>query len=957
MNKILSFGVGVMVLCGGLEAGGAESGLANWLAQYQWTLHGEKAEVVREPENGDFRIRSSASAGAAVLKSELIPLQGVSERQINAKFRLNARSYAKIYLRLRFFAGSGAPEGRAVDNSGTYVSIPFDMRYPAGEWQWMRLRFKPADGERFARVEIVAENGTCDFTVTRLECGPPSPRPLSPTWACDSVSGIDPLPHYTEPEEEVIPPLTEEIRRIVRERKPAKARVEVIDGRPRFTLDGEPFVPAFYNGCWFNPRLSQYGDFRRAGVHTFLLSVSSGRNLYGSGFWTGRDTYDFSELEKWLWRILCVDPKANIILYLGCEPYVEWGHENPDHVAADRDGKKAVVDFHTIRFGGKAPGKGERFGPSLVSEKFRRDSGNALRKLVEYLQTTDAGKAVIGYHLCGFSDGQFFDWDYGWKNQHIADYSPAGMASFRDWLRRRYGNRVELLRKAWNDPSVTFETAQRPTVKQIWTSDFLVDSQQVADHNRFASEGQAETVLSLAKTMREATKGNALIGTYYEDISGTVYNHGALKRYLESPYIDYLAGPADYRIRKGGYSGGVRNIFGSTLLHGKMYLTEQDWRSWCSGPNSPVENFAYGRAESPQEHNAMVRRESGMMIAFGLGTWWYDLAGKWFRDDRIMSGIAEAVKGFGTDLRSKGLPKADMGVFVSENSNFYHTLRTSEIMRSGITKQRVQLNTSGVPYRLYLMSDAGVKEIPRHKIYMFIDCIAMNAAQREFIEGLKRDGNTLIFIGTPGIIDLEKPYTATALNGREREKSRQAIEALTGIRLKDFKGMPAAYTLPVKHELLQGTGDRLALPLTYAFMGIDFPQDGVPVFAVDDKTCKPLATFADGSSVSVAVRDFENYRIVYSAVPVLSDAFLNRIASAGGAWTAAQPGDAVYANDDFITIHAMHALNGGKKRLSFRRPSKVIDMHDNTVIAECADGIELTMKIGETRWFQLLPVK
>ena len=40
-----------------------------------------------------------------------------------------------------------------------------------------------------------------------------------------------------------------------------------------------------------------------------------------------------------------------------------------------------------------------------------------------------------------------------------------------------------------------------------------------------------------------------------------------------------------------------------------------------------------------------------------------------------------------------------------------------------------------------------------------------------------------------------------------------------------------------------------------------------------------------------------------------------------------------------------------------RRPSKVIDMHDNTVIAECADGIELTMKIGETRWFQLLPVK
>lgn len=99
MNKILSFGVGVMVLCGGLEAGGAESGLANWLAQYQWTLHGEKAEVVREPENGDFRIRSSASAGAAVLKSELIPLQGVSERQINAKIQAE-----RPFLRKNIFA-------------------------------------------------------------------------------------------------------------------------------------------------------------------------------------------------------------------------------------------------------------------------------------------------------------------------------------------------------------------------------------------------------------------------------------------------------------------------------------------------------------------------------------------------------------------------------------------------------------------------------------------------------------------------------------------------------------------------------------------------------------------------------------------------------------------------------------------------------------------------------------
>ena len=959
MRKILSLILGMVIsapFCPPGAAAEAAGNPGNWLQKYRWTLQGSDAEIVqRDPAAGTIRLKAERPVGSVVFKSEPIALEGDSVRQINVKFMLNERSYAKIFLRVCLLPSRNAAAGRMLDGSATYASIPTDIRYPAGEWQWMRLRFQPTAQEKYFRIEIVVEDGAADLTLADLEYGAPTPRPLSPTWACDSISGIETPPNYHEPEEEVIPPLTDELRQIVSNRKQATAKVETVNGKPTFTVNGEPIAPSFYNGCWFNPRLSQFGDFKRAGVHTFLLSTPVGKNLYGSGCWTGKDTYDFTSVDEWIWRILRVDPQANIILYLGCDPYVEWGQENLDHVSADQNGNKAVVDFHTKRFGGNPPGNGERYGQSLVSEKYRSDTAAALRKLIDHLQNSDVGKAVIGYHLCGFSDGQFFDWDYGWKNQHITDYSPGGMASFRDWLRRRYNNDVKSLQKAWNNPDVTFETAERPTVDQIWTDRYLVDSQQVADHNRFASEGQAETVLYLAKTVREATGGKALIGTYYEDITGTVYNHGALKMYLESPYIDYLAGPADYRIRKEGYSGGVRNIFGSTLLHGKMFLTEQDWRSWTAGPNSPVENFAYGRAESPQEHNAMVRRESGMMIALGLGTWWYDLAGKWFRDDRIMQGIAEAVNAFKLAAKIGGIQRTDVGVFVSEDSNFYNTLRTSDIMRGNIAKQRVQLNTSGVPYRLYLLSDAGVKDIPEHKVYMFIDCMAMNEVQREFVEGLKRDGNTLIFIGSPGIIDLDRPYTANVLDGRELEKSRKAVEAMTGIKLKNYTGIPAAYKLPANNELLKGTGDRLAFPLQYNTTGIDFPQNGVPTFAVQDRAATPLAVYADGKNIAIAVKNFDDYRVIYSGVPVLADAFLNRIAQTAGAWVASEPGDAVYASQNFITIHAMHALRNGQKRLVLDKPSKVIDMSDGSVVSESAREIDLTMKIGETRWFHLIP--
>jgi len=55
----------------------------------------------------------------------------------------------------------------------------------------------------------------------------------------------------------------------------------------------------------------------------------------------------------------------------------------------------------------------------------------------------------------------------------------------------------------------------------------------------------------------------------------------------------------------------------------------------------------------------MVRRECGMMLAFGQGTWWYDMCGGWFRDDGIMKGIAEARAAFASDLKLGGKPRAD----------------------------------------------------------------------------------------------------------------------------------------------------------------------------------------------------------------------------------------------------------------------------------------------------------
>ena len=67
---------------------------------------------------------------------------------------------------------------------------------------------------------------------------------------------------------------------------------------------------------------------------------------------------------------------------------------------------------------------------------------------------------------------------------------------------------------------------------------------------------------------------------------------------------------------------------------------------------------------------------------------------------------------------------------------------------------------------------------------------------------------------------------------------------------------------------------------------------------------------------------------------------------------AGEPGNAIYANEHFITVHAIF---GGPETLTLARPSRVIDLTSGEVIAERTDMIELELTRGETRWFALEP--
>jgi hypothetical protein len=266
-------------------------------------------------------------------------------------------------------------------------------------------------------------------------------------------------------------------------------------------------------------------------------------------------------------------------------------------------------------------------------------------------------------------------------------------------------------------------------------------------------------------------------------------------------------------------------------------------------------------------------------------------------------------------------------VIVSEESNDYVCPAAAGFVRyHDILQQIEQLNTSGVPYRLYLQSDLGRLKLPEHRAYLFLNSYYLTDVQRRAVEALKRDGKLLIFVRAPGVIGAPAPA--------------EAIASLTGLRVQVAEGVTQLMAEPVEgdHPLLRDLDGCLGTS----------PGPPGPTFAVTDDRAVALAKYAGSTAVAVAARDFGGWKSVFVGCPGLSSRFLNNLARWSGCWCAAEPGDAVYANEHFLTIHAIFP---GHKVLRPARPGRIIDLTSGRVVAASASTVEVDLKRGETRWF------
>jgi hypothetical protein len=206
----------------------------------------------------------------------------------------------------------------------------------------------------------------------------------------------------------------------------------------------------------------------------------------------------------------------------------------------------------------------------------------------EFSQTSEGG-ALAGVQVAG---GVYGEWHYWGFIGHEPDASVAMHQHFRRWLRNKYAD-AAVLQTAWNDPNIDFETATVPekAARQHTSDGVFRDPQRemrLIDYFRCQHECVADSIIFFARAVKESWPRPIATGAFYgyffstfgRDATG---GHLEVGRVLDSPFVDYLCGPAPYYPDVGGNGEPYRSrsILDSCRLHGKLWLDEWTRSSAC----------------------------------------------------------------------------------------------------------------------------------------------------------------------------------------------------------------------------------------------------------------------------------------------------------------------------------------------------------------------------------------
>ncbi len=488
-----------------------------------------------------------------------------------------------------------------------------------------------------------------------------------------------------------------------------KSKIQFENGKPMINIDGENFSPLAYT-AYFD-ECGQWEDFIKSGYRMFFVNISFTslpiNNTTGfTPFRTGvfeEEAPDFSEFDGIVRGIIADCPDALIFPRINISMPRKWIRENPSETVMTPKG-----------------------GPreSLYSDKFRADGAELLKVLISHIGSSDYAPRIAGYHLCGGTTQEWMHHDLS------GSYSPMGMEKFRLWAKEKY----------------SIADIKIPSKEELSRN----CTEESRMYSQFSDEKTSETVNFFARTVKELTNGEQIVGVFYGYncfVNEPLYGLHGLWNIVDSPYIDFFSSPCCYDgNRRLGIDWGDMLPVDSIKLHGKLCFIECDIRTHLtrrmqdSRPGGYPEDIyllydengnrtAWCGPESPVLSVSAVTKAFLHQLTKASGIWWFDMWGGWYHSRELMSRLRDiyAVCEKSKNISKENFPSAETVLFIDENA--YRNIKRGSHLQHSVNEIRVAMGNTGIPFDTYMVEDAP-RVLHRYKAAVFTAPVPSNAGKK-----------------------------------------------------------------------------------------------------------------------------------------------------------------------------------------------------------------------------------